>query len=190
MWHTKDSTRHATVVFKRMFATDSMGTKVWTLVGLFQDLKTFKNMELKESTLEPTLILKNATAKKVTFDKLPTEQPPDASPFDWKGQKDLNTNQANGLLCKFIKGCIVCHSNAHEFIACPVIKDKFNVEHINKFSLHTPKGFTCPARANTPGDANLTPMPTDADAQGKCSPSVVASVAPVPCAESSCTDRW
>jgi len=156
--------------------------RVETLVGLFQDLETFDNMELKESTPEPAPILKNATAKKVTFDKSPTEQPPDASPFDWKGQKDLNTNQANWLLRKFTKGCIVCRTNAHEFVACPVIKDKFNVERINKSSSRTPEGSARPARANTSGDADPTPMttaaPTDADAQGKCSPSVVSSVAP------------
>jgi hypothetical protein len=46
---------------------------VESLVGLFQDLETFNIFELKESTPEPALILKNGTAKKVTFDKLPPE---------------------------------------------------------------------------------------------------------------------
>jgi hypothetical protein len=99
--------------------------RVESLVGLFQDLETFDNLELNELTPEPAPILKNGTAKKVTFDKSPPEQPTDASPFNWKGQKDLNTNQANWLSRKFIKGgCIVCHRGSHEFIACPVIKDK------------------------------------------------------------------
>jgi hypothetical protein len=147
---------------------------VETLVGLLQDLETFNKMELKESTLEPTLILKNATAKKVMLDKSPTEQPPNASPIDWKGQKALNTNQANWLLLKSIKGCIVCHTNTHEFIACPVIKDKFNVEHINKSCSRTPKGSAHPVRANTSGDANPTLTPTDADVKGKCSSSIIS----------------
>jgi hypothetical protein len=141
-------------------------------------LTTWK--QLKELTPEPAPILKNDTAKKVTFDKSPPEQPTNASPFDWKGQKDLNTNQANWLLRKFIKGCIVCCTSSHEFIACPVIKNKFKVKCINKSSSRTPEGSTHPARANTPGDTDPTPMPTatltDADEQGKCSPSIVSSV--------------
>jgi hypothetical protein len=85
MQHTKDSTRH----YSSFQENIQNGNKCEeSLVGLNQDLEAFDNLEFKELTLEP--ILKNGSAKKVTFHKPPpkqTEQPKDASPFDWKGQK-------------------------------------------------------------------------------------------------------
>jgi hypothetical protein len=88
---------------------------VETLTGLFLDLETFDNLEIKDASLEP--ILKNGTARRVTFEK-DEQQPPKSNNdtlFDWKGQKDLNTSQVGFLLRKFPKAAssvIQIHMNS------------------------------------------------------------------------------
>jgi hypothetical protein len=58
---------------------------------------------------------------------------------------DLNPNQVEFLMKKFHKGCVICHTNNHEIVMCPVIKDKLSIttkrtNNRNKTTRTTPSG--------------------------------------------------
>jgi hypothetical protein len=110
---------------------------------------------------------------------------------DWKGQKDLNSNQVGFLMKKFHKSCVICHTNDHKIFVCPIIKDKFSImtKHRNncdKTTHMTPSGngSARTAWATIPEDKdedkdednNETTEETNKVKQGKCHS--ISSLAP------------
>jgi hypothetical protein len=156
--------------------------RIESLSSLFIDIEAFDNLTINESSiLDP--VLKSGSAKKVTFsDQQNSSSTPSSAtqssssgdtsvPFDWKGQKDLSTNQVGWLLKKFYKGCVVCRTNTHEFSACPVLKDKFSVKRIKSSSRPSETGSARAASATVTPDStstsNDTTTATSAETQGK-----------------------
>jgi hypothetical protein len=98
--------------------------RVETGSGLLADLETFDTLAIKKRASNPESILKPASTRALTFKKTSSDM---NLTHDWKGQKDLNPNKVGFLMKKFHKGCVICRTNDHEIIVCPIIKDKFSI---------------------------------------------------------------
>jgi hypothetical protein len=150
-----------------------------SLTDLFTELETFDHHSLK-TTDNPSSILKSALAKKVAFnpavnkgyDPSPPAKTPgsnDTKTFDWKGQRDLSSNQVGFILRKFHKGCPLCRTNEHEFPSCPVIKNKWSITKQRCANQPNPEaGTACQATSNNEvQDENDLSNETTPDTQGK-----------------------
>jgi hypothetical protein len=130
-----------------------------TVSGLFADLEAVGTLvAIKKHASNPESILKPASAHAVTFKKTSSDT---NLTHDWKGQKDLNPNQVGFLIEKFQKGCVICHTNDHKIIMCPIIKDKFLIttKHTNNRNKTT---CTTPSR-NGSARTTLATIPDDED---------------------------
>jgi hypothetical protein len=150
---------------------------VETITGLFSDIECYDNLSVGNTVdTSTTSILKNASARTVSFekttDKAKTSKSSEESDstFGWKGQQDLNEKQATFLLTnKYKKGCPLCRTGTHEFVACPVVKET-SMYTIKRNSKTTRPSETGSARVTTStiqDDDNLTTSDSTADEQGK-----------------------
>jgi Reverse transcriptase (RNA-dependent DNA polymerase) len=180
--------------------------RIESLSSLFLDLEAFDNLAIKENT-SPTPILKNGSAKKVSFDQHADKPDSSSTPssstdvstmFGWKGQKDLSAAQAGWMLRKFYKGCVVCRTNTHELVTCPIVKEKFQVKRSGNrdrsSSSATATGSARTATANpdpTTSDTDDTTTTTTAENQGKSysthAPDIISTAAPIEISLSSST---
>ena len=120
---------------------------VETVKKLFEDIQTFDHAQLPAPPNDTTTTSRSASARTVTFADLPSRSgsspPPSTSDqtFGWKGQADLNEQQVEFLLNKYVTrgGCIYCRTKSHsseDSAACPV----YNRTHPSTTQQHSNTG--------------------------------------------------